>query len=275
MAGKRLKKRRKKRLDWVSLPGVLIAALLLMIPLSGSADAKPQSPQPVEEEGEIVPWAERLPSVAENDPQVPQHHYWEQQAALTAPVTDDYFSDAAFLGDSRTEGFQLYSGLKQGQYFHAVGATVESVFSKRVYWEGRNKVPLLDALSTAEVNKIYVMLGVNELGWVRADSFTRQYTKMIQRLQADHPDATIVLQSILPVTQGQDDKGSYVNNRRIRDYNLMIRRMAAENGCIYMNVAEAVTGKNGTLPPELSFDGVHLNPGGCHLWLDYLRTHAV
>ena len=51
--------------------------------------------------------------------------------------------------------------------------------------------------------------------------------------------------------------------------------MAEENGCAYVDVAEALTGEDGCLPEELSFDGVHLNRAGCRLWLDYLRTHSV
>lgn len=36
-------------------------------------------------------------------------------------VEDTYFQDVIFLGDSRTEGFSLYSGLKEGTYFYSVG----------------------------------------------------------------------------------------------------------------------------------------------------------
>lgn len=51
--------------------------------------------------------------------------------------------------------------------------------------------------------------------------------------------------------------------------------LAEETGCDYVNIAEAVTGEDGCLPAEMSFDGVHLNRAGCHAWLDYLRTHSV
>ena len=42
----------------------------------------------------------------------------------SGPVADTYFDDVVFLGDSRTEGFSLYSGLGTGSYYYAVGATV-------------------------------------------------------------------------------------------------------------------------------------------------------
>lgn len=303
MAGKRLKKKQKKHksVGWLLVPAALLAAAMVMIPLSGSAVAdqaesiEPEKPGiweepeesaevqeplksaaegqgeavPPAEPEEVKPWNVRLPSVSANDPTTPQKHYWEQQVEESDPVDNAYFADAAFLGDSRTEGFHLYSGLKEGYYFHSVGATVESVFSKKV---GRE--PLLDSLARVDVHKIYICLGANELGWVRKGTFAAQYGKLIDRVRADHPDAQILLQSILPVTAAQDAKGSYVNNRRIENYNLQIRRLAMEKDCLYVNAAEAVTGADGCLPEEISFDGVHLNPVGCRMWLDYLKTHT-
>lgn len=191
-------------------------------------------------------------------------------------VEDAYFEDAVFLGDSRTEGFHLYSGLRTGTYLYAVGATVESVFTKKVWpAEGEEKVPLLDALAGTECGKVYLMLGVNELGWSKKETFHDQYAKVIDRIREDHPDARIILQTILPVSAKQDARGSYVNNERIGVYNQVIRTLAEEKDCALVDVAEALAGEDGCLPKELNFDGVHLNPAGCKIWLEYLRTHSV
>lgn len=191
------------------------------------------------------------------------------------PAPDEYFDDAVFLGDSRTEGFQLYSGFGHGTYFHAVGATVASVFTKAAWETPEGKIPLLDAVAQTDCGKIYVMLGVNELGWPGTDDFTEQYKKLIDRLREDHPEAQIVLQSILPVSAKQDAKKSYVNNERIALYNEMIEALAAEKGCYYVNVAEAVAGPDGCLRADWNYDGIHLNPPGCRAWLHYLQTHSV
>ena len=191
-------------------------------------------------------------------------------------VDDTYFEDAVFLGDSRTEGFHLYSGLKTGTYLYGVGATVESVFTKKVWPAGgKEQVPLLDALTEIECGKVYLMLGINELGWSRKETFHDQYARVIDRIREDHPDAEIVLQTILPVSAKQDAKGSYVNNERIGVYNGVIRALAEEKACALVDVTEVLTGEDGCLPKDLNFDGVHLNPAGCRIWLDYLRTHSV
>lgn len=188
---------------------------------------------------------------------------------------DTYFADAVFLGDSRTEGFHLYSGLQEGQYLYAVGATVASVFDKATEQTDAGKVPMLDALAQMECGKVYVMLGVNELGWPRSQTYYDQYGKVIDRIRQDHPDAEVVIQSLLPVSASQEAKGSYVNNERIAEYNELLLQLAVEKNCPYVNVAEAVTGEDGCLKPELTSDGVHLNKAGCAVWLDYLRTHPV
>ena len=191
------------------------------------------------------------------------------------PVEEGYFADAVFLGDSRTEGFHLYSGLEEGQYLYAVGATVESVFTKATQETEGGKVPILDALAELECGKVYIMLGANELGWPRSEAFHDQYGKVIDRIREDHPDAEVVIQSILPVSAVQESKGSYVNNSRIQTYNAILEELALEKECPYLNVSEAVTGEDGCLRPELTTDGIHLNTAGCKEWLNYLKTHAV
>ena len=190
------------------------------------------------------------------------------------PVDDAYFEDTAFLGDSRTEGLQLYSGLKTGKFYHAVGATVESVFSKDVETSA-GKMPLLDAMAEEDFGKIYVMLGVNELGWSKTETFHDQYALVIDRLRLDHPDAVIVLQSIMPVSAKQEAKKSYVNNERIAVYNEVIYQLAEEKGCAFLDTASAVTDESGCLRKEWNSDGVHLNKKGCEAWLAYLRSHPV
>ena len=119
------------------------------------------------------------------------------------------------------------------------------------------------------------MLGINELGWKGTDIFRNQGAALIQRLQEDHPEAEIVIQSILPVSAEKDAEGRYVNNQRIAEYNQVWLELAEEFNVNYMNVAEVLLDENGQLPSDLTYDGVHLNKAGCRLWLDYLRSHAV
>lgn len=194
-------------------------------------------------------------------------------AAAEQPVS---FENAVFLGDSRTEGFYLYSGLTTGQFLYAQGATVESVFTKAtVETEGEN-IPMMDALDAMEFSEVYIMLGVNELGWPLSQTFYEQYGKVIDRIRETHPDAEIFLQSILPVSaKPRAKRGNYVNNARIAEYNTLLRTLAEEKSCTYLDVASAVSDEAGCLPDRYSYDGVHLNTAGCKQWLEYLEQQLV
>ena len=274
MVGKRVKKK-KMRLPAVV---VLLAAMMTVLTTAGPRGAAADSPlgslaEPAAES--TAPAARPVPAETEKVP--PETDDPPEPFAPVpegGPVEDTYFEDAAFLGDSRTEGFHLYSGLKAGAYYYSVGATVESVFSKKVETPA-GKMPLLDAMAEEDFGKIYVMLGVNELGWSKTETFHDQYAKVIDRLRSDHPDAEIILQSILPVSAKQEKKKTYVNNGRIAAYNEVIFQLAEEKDCAFVDAAEAVTDENGCLRAAWNSDGVHLNVKGCRAWLEYLRTHPV
>lgn len=221
----------------------------------------------------VLPAEPEIPADVPAD--VPEEMPWTP-VQESEPVDDSYFDDVAFVGDSRTDGFRLYSGLERGTYFCVTGETVASATDMENWkTEDGRKISLADAVAAADCGKIYLMLGINELGWNGTDIFRSHAENLLRRLQADHPDAEIVVQSLLPVSAEQDAKGSYVNNQRILAYNQVWMELAEETGCDYVNIAEAVTGEDGCLPAEMSFDGVHLNRAGCHAWLDYLRTHSV
>ncbi len=233
--------------------------------------------------GQVPPTSDALPPSGAGLPRDEAHVPAEQTdphpgdtPADGAPVEDEYFADAVFLGDSRTEGFSLYSGLKQGTYLYAVGATVESVFSKRTQTAADGTAQtLMDALAAGSFSKVYVMLGINELGWPRIETFSDQYSALVDRIRELQPDAQIALESILPVSAGQEAKGSYVNNERIAQFNAVIRQLAEERGCTYLDVAEALTDAEGCLPDGWTWDGIHLNVEGCRQWLAYLRAHPL
>lgn len=192
-----------------------------------------------------------------------------------AQVDASYFKDAVFIGDSRTEGLQLYSGLTTPRYLCAVGATVASIYNDSKVKTASGKVAIMTALRHASFKKVYIMLGVNELGWVYSRTFTNQYAKVIKDIRAINPDAKIVLQSILPVSAAQEAKHGYINNERIATYNKLIQKLAADNGCTYLNVAEAVTASDGCLANSLTGDGLHLNKPGCQRWKQYLEAHPL
>lgn len=265
----------RKQSNKLHLLGVLMVllALVVILPVSGpqsvAADSPAESQAP-----ETVPEPRTAEAESVPETEVVEEPLWEGPVPESTPVEDTYFDDVVFLGDSRTDGLRLYGGMTHGTFLFFTGATVESVFTKEVETQ-LGTMPLLDALAEMEYGRIYVMLGVNELGWKGTDIFRNQSAALIQRLQEDHPEAEIVIQSILPVSAKIDEEGRYVNNQRIAEYNQVWLELAEQFNVNYLNIAEVLLDENGQLPSELTYDGVHLNKAGCRVWLDYMRSHTV
>ncbi len=191
-------------------------------------------------------------------------------------VGNDYFKDAIFIGNSQIEGFALYSGLSDIRAYFGKGIMVDTVFTKPVIKRNDTKVPIMDAIATdADFSKAYIMLGMNELGWVSIDIFTEKYAKIIDALRDINPNVLIYVQSILPVTKSKSDQDKLYNNQRINKFNDYIRSMCKEKEVYYLNVAQAVSNEYGVLPEEAAFDGVHLKMKYCQKWLEYLKNHTV
>lgn len=102
-----------------------------------------------------------------------------QPAPETAAVEDDWFSDAVFIGDSRTDGLRLYSGIRGADFlaykslmiFHVVGN--DQVDRKAVPLNGvGDKKTVLEWLDEKQYAKVYLMFGVNELGYGDDAAFT-------------------------------------------------------------------------------------------------------
>lgn len=200
---------------------------------------------------------------------------FSQSVPESAEVESSYFDDAVFIGNSRTEGFKLYSGLSNAQYYTAIGLMVDTIFTKPYAAVDGKKVPIMEALKTAEFSKVYIMLGMNELGWVYGSVYQEYYGRIIDAIREINPDAVIYIQSILPVSAEKSESDQIYNNGRINEFNGLLRELAEEKEVYYVDVAQAVSDENGCLPEGGSFDGVHLTPEYCGKWRDYLKTHTV
>ena len=95
----------------------------------------------------------------------------------------DYFADAAFIGDSRSEGFYLY-GVKRGKNLSASGLSVFNLEQKKCFSLGGTSRTALEVLSAGEYTKVYLGFGVNELGYINTDAFYEAYCQTIDAVQA-------------------------------------------------------------------------------------------
>lgn len=205
---------------------------------------------------------------------------WSQPVPESEAVEqEEWFSDAVFIGDSRTDGLHLYSGItSEADFLDHTGVTVYEILEgKKVIRRENEKFPILDLLAQKQYGKVYIALGVNELGYKAPQDFAETYGKLIDAIRESQSDARIYVQSIIPVNPGDCksyDQPYYVTNESITAYNETLADMAEEKKVYYLNVAEVLIDETGELSEELSADGVHFKKTGYQLWLNYLTTHT-
>lgn len=181
----------------------------------------------------------------------------------------------AFIGDSRTQGFIMYNGLKDVQDYSYVGLMVDTAMTKEfVKTSNGNKVTLLQDMKAKNIKRVYIMLGVNELGWSYPQVFKSKYKELINEIKKVKPDAQIYVQSIIPVTKAKDKSDKYFNNTRIEQYNQLIKEVVKEENVKYLDVQTALVNSEGYLPEETSPDGIHIGAKYCEKWLDYLKNNS-
>lgn len=181
----------------------------------------------------------------------------------------------AFIGDSRTQGFIMYNGLKEVQDYSYVGLMVDTAVSKKfVKTSNGEKITLLQDMKGRNIKKVYIMLGVNELGWSYPQVFKSKYEELIDKIRVVNPNCEIYVQSIIPVTKSKDKSDKYFNNTRIKKYNQLVREVANKKNVKYLNVQTALINNEGYLPEETSPDGIHIGANYCKKWLNYLKNNS-
>ena len=227
--------------------------------------------RPEEEQASPPPDTKPAPTPDIISPPPDTRNNTEPDAETDMHADPGYFKNALFIGNSRTEGFQLYSGPHEATYYTSQGLNVNTIYEKAIVGNGSDgKITAIDALRKQRFNTIYIMLGTNELGWAYSSIFIERYGVLIDELKALQPDAVIYVESILPVTKAESDASDIYNMGHINEYNALIRRMAEDKDIKYLNVAECVTNADGYLYDDAATDGIHLTKEYCDKWLAYI-----
>lgn len=191
-----------------------------------------------------------------------------------------YFADAAFLGDSLTEGFTEYSiNLSGALVCGYVGVSPNAIVNRTtVRHPERGEEIALDVLAAAAPKKLYILLGTNALTNAGGEEgFLAYYGQMLDLLRETLGEECIIyVQSIPPVRPEAVSTRPGLESSRLRTVNERLAQLADEKGCLYLDLWEALADENGDLNTTYAApDGVHLTAGnGYTAWVTYLRTHT-
>ena len=197
-----------------------------------------------------------------------------KQYAFTE-VTPDYFDDALFIGDSRVEGVKLYSGWDNLTYYAENGMTVYNMFQSKTAQVDGQTLTIEEALQKRSFGKIYLEIGINEMGTGTVDSFMEAYEAAVAHLQELQPDAIIYVCGIMYVKQTRSESDPIFNNPAIQEKNDRIAALADGENIFYLDINEVVTDESGHLNPDYTWDEVHLLGKYDVIWLEYFSSHGI
>lgn len=193
---------------------------------------------------------------------------------LQPKVDNSYFTNAMFVGDSITTGIDLYGIIKGVPVVAYTGINTNTVLTSKVFRTNSGKITFLQKMRQYNPKYIYIMLGTNGIHFQSKTSFISGYSKFVDAVKKQHPNAIIYLQSILPVSAKKSSDKRFANSK-INEYNALVQNLAKEKGIYYLNVAEAFKDKSGNMPSAATSDGIHFGPAYYKRWIEYLKTHTV
>lgn len=188
-----------------------------------------------------------------------------------------YFSDALFIGDSRSVALKDYAGWDNAAFYVEQGLTIWNTLDQKIIpLEGTtDKKSVREGLQENTFAKIYIMVGINELGRGTPDSYFEEYKNVVNTIRKLQPNAIIFIEAVMHVTAEKDAEGTYINNSGINERNAKIATLADQQNIFYIDLNTVLDDESGRLNEAYTFDGVHLKASDIGLWKSFLLEHAI
>ena len=184
-----------------------------------------------------------------------------------------YLDDALFIGDSRTVGLQSYSDIANADFFCTVGMNVFKIHNEKATVDGVS-TDLKTLLSSKKYGKIYIMLGINELGYNRNTAFNK-FKELVDTVLTYQPDAIVFVQANIHVGAERSAKDKIINNTGINEFNSMLTSLENKQNIFYIDVNPLYDDASGNLSTTYSSDGIHLYAKYFSVWKDFILSKAI
>ena len=183
------------------------------------------------------------------------------------------FDNCLFIGDSRTIGLSQYGDLGNADVFATRGMNVFRVFKETVDVPGHGAVTLEGLLSGSKYSKVYIMLGINEIGY-NTDSVLKTYSNAVSRIRELCPGAKIVICANLHIVYTRSASDSVYNNTILNSLNAGMKALANGGDIVYVDVNPLFDDANGALRPDITVDDFHLMGQYYAVWSAWLSENS-
>lgn len=198
----------------------------------------------------------------------------DKKESFFTEVEETYFDDVLFIGDSRTLGLAEYARLGEADYFSSSGMTVFDVLIVEVADARFKKMNLVSLLEKKDYKTIYIMLGINEIGYPN-ESIGKKYKEVLDNILELQPDAKVILEANLHVTKERAKQNKNFQPKSIEKLNKIIKEFADNETIFYQDSNDIFVDRDGYLKDDVSSDGIHPYAAGYRKWSKWFRKHAL
>lgn len=188
--------------------------------------------------------------------------------------TKTYQRTTVFAGDSITTGLTVYKTVNKidiggnKKVTAAIGLNTVTFRTRRVFG-GKSG---LSRVISYKPYRIYMMLGINELHFRRADLMITQYENLVRSIKRASPQTDIVLLAVSPVTK--TERARRHGFGQIPAFNKKLKQLAAKTGCRYYDYTAFLKNSDGFLTAKYSAgDGYHWNIAGYNRFAQIIAAY--
>ena len=197
----------------------------------------------------------------------------------TEVVGDDYFSETLFIGDSRMLGLSMTWKNCGATFYSAVGLSINQLNTKKVIKAGADiSYTVMEAIENdgKDYKRVYMMFGLNELGWECPSIFVRSVRTAIEQIKILCPNAEFCIMGIMPIAADKSVSiyTGPVANARIREFNTLLLGLSCDIGGWYLDTYNLFADIDGNLPDGFAPDGIHMYSEQNKKIIDFISSHA-
>lgn len=202
-------------------------------------------------------------------------------------LSDDFFDDALFIGDSVTMGLRNFVTSERNKGNDCLGKAQFLAAGSMGYTNSLpapgtpgsihpvcqgKEVTIEDGVQMTGAKKIFILLGMNDFCPYPLETCMKNVSECVARILDKNPDVSIYLQSVTPTL---NNNGRF-NNTNIDAFNEGLRSLCEEMEWTYVDIASVMKDENGALISSYCSDpqnvGVHMTFSGCRAWAGYLTS---
>lgn len=134
----------------------------------------------------------------------------------------------------------------------------------------------LDDVIARRPSKVFLLIGINDIGKDIPDTvIADNIRKIVVHILQGSPATKVFVESLLPLNPDVKNFPQHYNKEEhVLKVNAMLPHVLASVNCTFVNIFPLLLDDKQRLDAQYTMDGLHVNPKGFAIWVDYLKKQG-